>query len=126
MEKRFITSGVAARISVWLQNLMWHMRDTMQAKPRDYLQVFNLTRSGIMQTIIHTQEQPNYRKVLVVPAVNAATEKVYIIEESDHLELITNWQLTFTTSNRERKALTVLQMNNHDRTSTCGQDETSR
>lgn len=88
MEKRFMTSGVAARIPVWLQNLLWHLRDTMQVKSRDYLQVFNLSRSEGVQTIIHTQEQPDYRKVLVVPAVDAVTEKVYIIEEADHVTML--------------------------------------
>lgn len=88
IEKRFITSGVAARIPVWLQNLMWHMRDTMQAKPRDYLQVFELTRSEDAQTIIHTQEQPDYRKVLTVPAADTVTEKIYIIEEPDHVTML--------------------------------------
>ena len=88
MEKRFMTSGVAARIPVWLQNLLWHLRDTMQVKPRDYLQVFELTRSEDAQTIIHTQEQPDYRKLLTVPAVDAVAEKVYIIEEADHVTML--------------------------------------
>ena len=88
MEKRFITSGIAARIPVWLQNLLWHLRDAMQVEQRDYLQVFALTRSKDAQTIIHTQEQPNYRKVLVVPAADAVTEKIYIIEDPDHVTML--------------------------------------
>lgn len=88
MEKRFMTSGVAARIPVWLQNLLWHLRDTMQVEQRDYLQVFNLSRSEDAQTIIHTQEQPDYRKVLTVPAENAVIEKVYTIEEDDHVTML--------------------------------------
>lgn len=88
MEKRFMTSGVAARVPVWLQNLLWHLWDTMQVEKRDYLQVFELTRSEVAQTIIHTQEQPDYRKVLTVPAENAVIEKVYIIEEDDHVTML--------------------------------------
>ena len=88
MEKRFMTSGVAARIPVWLQNLLWHLRDTMQVEQRDYLQVFELTRSEDAQTIIHTQEQPDYRKELVVPAADAVTEKIYIIEDTDHVTML--------------------------------------
>ena len=88
MEKRFMTIGVAERIPVWLQNLLWHLRDTMQVKPRDYLQVFALTRSEDAQTIIHTQEQLDYRKVLTVPAADAVTEKIYIIEDPDHVTML--------------------------------------
>ena len=88
MKKKYITSGIAVRVPVWLQNLLWHMRDMMQVERRDYLQVFNLSRSDGTQTIIHTQEQPDYRKVLVVPAADAVTEKVYIIEENDHVTML--------------------------------------
>ena len=88
MEKRYITSGIAEGIPVWLQNLLWHLRATMQVEQRDYLQVFNLSRSEIAQTIIHTQEQPDYRKVLTVPAVDAVTEKIYIIEDPDHVTML--------------------------------------
>ena len=88
MKKRFITSGVAARIPVWLQNLLWHLRDTMQVEQRDYLQVFELTCSEDAQTIIHTQEQPDYRKVLTIPAEDAVIEKVYIIEDADHVTML--------------------------------------
>ena len=88
MENRFMTSGVAARIPVWLQNLLWHLRDTMRVEQRDYLQVFNLSRSDGTQTIIHTQEQPDYRKVLTVPVEDAVTEKIYIIEEADHVTML--------------------------------------
>lgn len=88
MEKRFMTIGVTERIPVWLQNLLWYLRDMMQVEQRDYLQVFELTRSEDVQMIIHTQEQPDYRKALVVPAADAVTEKVYIIEESDHATML--------------------------------------
>ena len=88
MEKRFITSGVAERIPVWMQNFLWHLRDTMQVERRDYLQVFALIRSEVAQTIIHTQEEPYYRKVLTVPAADAVTEKIYIIEDPDHVTML--------------------------------------
>ena len=88
MEKRFMTIGVAERIPVWLQNPLWHLRDTMQVEQQDYLQVFALTRSEDTQTIIHTQEQPDYRKALVVPAADAVAEKVYIIEDVEHVTML--------------------------------------
>ena len=88
MEKRYMTRGVAAEVPVWLQNLMWYLRESMQVEQRDYLQVFRLTRSGGLQEIGHTQEQPDYKKVVCVPAADAIDAKVYIIEGPAHVTML--------------------------------------
>ena len=88
MEKRYVTRGVAAEVPPWLQNLMWYLRESMQVERRDYLQVFRLSRSGGLQCIEHTQEQPDYKKILCVPAADAINAKVYIIEDSDHATML--------------------------------------
>ena len=88
MENRYMTRGVAAEVPVWLQNLLWYLRETMQVEQRDYLQVFRLTRSGGLQEIEHTQEQPDYQKVICVPAADAIDAKVYIIEEQEHVTML--------------------------------------
>ena len=37
--KRFVTSGIAEKVPLLLQVIMWNMIDTMD-EPKDYLQVF--------------------------------------------------------------------------------------
>ena len=83
-----MTRGVAAEVPVWLQNLLWYMRESMQVEQRDYLQVFRLSRSGGLQCIEHTQEQPDYKKVICVPAEDAIDGKVYIIESPEHVTML--------------------------------------
>ena len=39
--KRFVTSGIAEKVPLLLQVIMWNMIDTMD-EPKDYLQVFDL------------------------------------------------------------------------------------
>ena len=88
MKKRYMTRGAAAEVPVWLQNLMWFLRESMQVEQRDYFQVFRLTRSCGMQEIEHTQEQPGYKKVVCVPAEDAIDGKVYIIEDPAHVTML--------------------------------------
>ena len=88
MEKRYMTRGVAAEVPAWLQNLMWFLRESMQVEQRDYLQVFRLSLSGGLQEIEHTQEQPDYKKVICVPAADAIDAKVYIIEDPEHVTML--------------------------------------
>lgn len=88
MKKRYMTRGVAAEVPVWLQNLLWFLRESMQVEQRDYLQVFRLSRAGGMQEIEHTQEQPGYKKVICVPAADAIDAKIYIIEDPEHVTML--------------------------------------
>ena len=53
--KRFVTSGIAEKVPLLLQVIMWNMIDTMD-KPRDYLQVFDLSEENGKQKIVHSQE----------------------------------------------------------------------
>ena len=57
--KRFVTSGIAEKVPLELQMIMWDMIDTMD-EPRDYLQVFDLSEGNGKQKIVHSQEQPEY------------------------------------------------------------------
>ena len=88
MEKRYMTRGVAAEVPIWLQNLLWYLRESMQVEQRDYLQVFWLPRSGGLQEIEHTQEQPDYKKLICVPAEDAIDAKIYIIEDPAHVTML--------------------------------------
>ena len=55
--QKFLTRGVMAEIPSWLTNLMWYMVLTMEVKEKDYLQVFQLTKTPVGQHIVHEQEQ---------------------------------------------------------------------
>lgn len=88
MKNRYMTCGVAAEVPVWLQNLLWYLRESMQVEQRDYLQVFRLSRSGGLQCIEHAQEQPDYKKIICFPAADAIDAKVYIIEDPAHVTML--------------------------------------
>ena len=53
--KRFVTSGIAEKVPLLLQVIMWNMIDTMD-EPKDYLQVFDLSEENGKQKIVHSQE----------------------------------------------------------------------
>lgn len=53
--KRFVTSGIAEKVPLELQVIMWDMVDAMD-DPKDYLQVFDLSAENGKQKIVHSQE----------------------------------------------------------------------
>jgi len=53
--KRFVTSGIAEKVPLELQMIMWDMIDTMDEQ-KDYLQVFDLSEENGKQKIVHSQE----------------------------------------------------------------------
>ena len=53
--KRFVTSGIAEKVPLELQVIMWDMVDAMD-DPKDYLQVFDLSEENGKQKIVHSQE----------------------------------------------------------------------
>ena len=87
-EKRCTTRGIESEIPLWLQHLLWFMRDGIETDAKDYLQVFELTRTAAGQHIVHTQEQPSYRYELDVPCEDAVTTKVYIIDDKTHVTML--------------------------------------
>ena len=84
---RYLTCGVDSTIPLALQLFMWNCVDRLPAT-RDYLQVFELSASGPMQSIIHSSEQPKYRKVYMIPSDRPITEKLYIIDDGDHSTML--------------------------------------
>ena len=59
--KRFVTSGIAEKVPLLLQVIMWDMIYTMDEQ-KDYLQVFDLSEENGKQKIVHSQEQPEYKR----------------------------------------------------------------
>lgn len=70
---------------------MWYMIETMTAD-QDYLQIFELKQElvdgRLKQKLIHSQEQPPYRKEMIFEAANPVTRKVYIIDDKTHSTML--------------------------------------
>ncbi len=86
-QQRFLTCGVDAIIPLELQLFLWSCVERLPA-PRDYLQIFDLEQVGCMQSITHRSEEPEYRKVYLLPSENPISEKLYIIDDGDHSNML--------------------------------------
>ena len=84
---RYLTCGIDSKIPLDLQLFMWECVDQLPPK-RDYLQVFDLEQVGTMQSITHRSEEPEYRKVYLLPSEKPITEKLYIIDDGDHSTML--------------------------------------
>ena len=84
---RYLTCGIDSKIPLDLQLFMWECVDQLPLK-RDYLQVFDLEQVGTMQSITHRSEEPEYRKVYLLPSDKPITEKLYIIDDGDHCTML--------------------------------------
>ena len=85
--KRYLSRGVDDTIPIELQLFMWGCIDQLP-EPRDYLQVFDLEQVGIMQSITHRSEQPEHRKVYLLPSDSPITEKLYVVDDLTHSTMI--------------------------------------
>lgn len=85
--KRYLTCGVDSTIQLELQLFLWEYVEHMPA-PKDYLQVFELKPVGILQSITHRSEEPEYHMEYIIPMENPIAEKVYIIDDGDHSTML--------------------------------------
>jgi len=85
---RYVTRGMLADIPLHLQIILWNMVDTMTIEPKDYLQVFRLSNDNGAQKIVHTQEVPEYEKVLILKSGSPVTTKVFAIDDNDHSTML--------------------------------------
>jgi len=85
--KRYLTCGVDNTIPLELQLFLWECVDRLP-EPKDYLQVFELSPSGTMQSITHTSEEPECRQVYMIPSDKPIAEKLYIIDDGDHSTML--------------------------------------
>ena len=85
--KRYLTCGVDNSIPLEVQLFLWECVDGLP-EPRDHLQIFDLEQVGCMQSITHRSEEPEYRKVYLLPADDPITEKLYIIDDGDHSTML--------------------------------------
>ena len=85
--RRYLTSGIEASVPIRLQTLLWNLIDLLPPE-RDYMQVFRLAPFGGIQQVIHTSEEPEYKKVFLFPSDAPVTAKVYVIDDSDHCTML--------------------------------------
>ena len=85
--QRYLTCGVDSTIPIDLQLFLWECVDQLPEE-RDYLQVFDLEQVETMQSITHRSEQPEYRKVYLLPSESPITEKIYVIDDGDHSTML--------------------------------------
>ena len=93
-QNRYMTKGISSEIPFYLQNLMWIMIESMEVEKKDYLQIFELSKTvadgKIFQKIIHRQEQPEYEKSVTVLAneKDIVEKKVYVIDDVSHCTML--------------------------------------
>jgi len=83
--EKFITRGVSSEVSLLLQLFMWQCIDEMKV-PKDYLQVFEFTVEGNKQRIIHSQEEPEYKREYLFDIADPPffIGKIFVIDDGDH------------------------------------------
>ena len=84
---RYLTCGVDSLIPLDLQLFLWDCVERMPA-PKDYLQVFELSAAGPMQSITHSSEEPEYHMTYLIPSDAPITETLYIIDDGDHSTML--------------------------------------
>ena len=89
-----MTKGISSEIPFYLQNVMWIMIESMEIEKKDYLQIFELSKTvadgKIFQKIIHRQEQPEYEKsvTVLVNEEDIVEKKVYVIDDVSHCTML--------------------------------------
>ncbi|MBP1533721.1 MAG: DUF960 domain-containing protein [Ruminococcus sp.] len=91
---RYITSGIQQEIPLALQLMMFESLAFMERKAGelDRLQIFKLEtteKDGMfLLNIRHEQEVPEAKIDIVVPVADPINEKVYIIDDVDHVTML--------------------------------------
>ena len=93
-QNRYMTRGISSEIPFYLQNVMWLMIESMEIEKKDYLQIFELSKTvadgKVFQKIIHRQEQPEYEKsvTVLVNEEDIVEKKVYVIDDVSHCTML--------------------------------------
>ena len=86
--QRLLTRGVQTEIPLVLQLFIWNCIDHLPEE-RDYFHVFRLEPMGnVMQQITHESEQPEYKKVYLIPSEHPICEKLYVIDSDEYSTML--------------------------------------
>ena len=83
---------MANTIPELLQIIMWELINNLPVDSRDYLQVFSLLPDINGQRIIHSQENPDYKKEYVFNLDTAVVGKVFVIDDGTHSTMLMNYE----------------------------------
>lgn len=84
--KRYATRGVMDNVNPVLQLFLWQLVDAMPP-PRDYLQVFKISKEGDQLKITHMQEVPAYRREYLLDAP-VFVGKIYVIDDGEQSTML--------------------------------------
>ena len=98
-EVRYITKGIADKLPVIYQILLWNTIDALRdtGQEMDYLQVFQIEikespqKEGKVIEIIHSQEMPEYSKIYEIPIKQdeeSISGKIYVIDDITHATML--------------------------------------
>lgn len=86
--QRFITKGVAENVDTLLQIFMWECIETLPS-PKDYLQVFEFAKENGKLKIVHSQEEPEYkREYLIKTDAPFFVGKIFVIDDETHVTML--------------------------------------
>ena len=88
---RYITSGIAEKIPLHLQALMWELIDNLSIE-KDYLQVFTFSECGGKLKLTHRQECPEYLREYLIADTPAFNAKIYVIDSIDYSCMLLNYE----------------------------------
>lgn len=93
--QKYITSVVRERIPLEIQLMMFNSIGFMKEKTEgelDYIQVFRLETivkdGNYLLNIRHEQEMPEAKLDIMVPVSEPINEKVYVIDDVDHVTML--------------------------------------
>ena len=86
--QRFITKGVAEKVDVLLQIFMWDCIEKLPP-PKDYLQVFKFAEENGKLKIVHSQEEPEYKREYLIKAdAPFFVGKIFVIDDETHVTML--------------------------------------
>ena len=87
---KYITRGVADKVPLSLQLLMWQMIDSLPVT-KDHLQVFRLVPKDLKLHIVHSQEKPPYKTELDIAISRddlSVSADLFVIDDGDHSTML--------------------------------------
>lgn len=81
--KRRVTQSINKAVPNTLQNLLWYLIESMEVESMNRVQVFELKRKWhegkLKQHIVHSQEQPAYRKEVLIGLSRTVEGRICVI-----------------------------------------------
>ena len=80
---RYMTRGIQSDVPMETQLFLWELQTEIRnnSKEIDYLQVYRLKVEEGKQRILHTSEEPEYKKEYTIEVEEPIIAKIYIIED---------------------------------------------